>query len=688
MPARLTAPTVAWQDGALWSVDFADAYASRTGAREERENVFLRGHGFAAEGDAAPGRWAETPRGVTRGGAPAWVFGELGFGAGVSFVAAWAALLRHAEGAHLEWVSVEHAPLSADLLQRAALADPAMAPLAPLVRELAAAWPERVPGIHRRTLNGGRVRLTLLFGGALDLLPTVPFLADAWNLDGFAPARNPEMWSDAMLAQVAQHTRPGATLATFSAESAVRGALAGAGFAVEARASSPGRREMTLAVRAADARPEPEPPQRLPAWFTLPVPIAAERAIVIGAGLAGAAAARSLAERGVRVEVLEAGRVASGGSGAPHALLAPHIARWEGPQCRIVAQAFLHARALIARLGVAHTPCGVLRLVPEDDEWGVEQAIESWGWPQHVIGMVSAAEATRLAGTVVRAPAVWVPDACVLRPGDVVRALLAHPNIALREGACVCTLRRSAEEWRLADAVDGEIGRAPLVVVATAGAWTPVWEEGAAHPRVERGAAFAQVALPDVPFDGTRGQLTLLACPAGTPAAALLAGGFVLPAGGAVCVGATHERGNDDLAATTHDDAENLAVIERVAPDLLDRARVPERTGRWVGLRATVNDHCPVVGPVPDSAAFLSAFARLHHGPLAEHWPQAPMVPGLFATLAHGGRGTGTALLAGELLADIALGGVRCVGDDLLPALLPQRFAVRRLRRAGEPEVG
>ncbi|MFM8697305.1 MAG: MnmC family methyltransferase, partial [Phycisphaerales bacterium] len=140
--------------------------------------MFLRGQGFGAEGDADAGRWGERRR---------WTIGELGFGGAVSFLCAWAAFRRHAAAdAQLDWVSVELAPLAADDLRRVARADTAMAPLAPLVEELCAALPPRVPGIHRRALDGGRVRLTLLLGDVLELLPEVEFEAEAWCLDGFA----------------------------------------------------------------------------------------------------------------------------------------------------------------------------------------------------------------------------------------------------------------------------------------------------------------------------------------------------------------------------------------------------------------------------------------------------------------------------------------------------------------------
>jgi tRNA 5-methylaminomethyl-2-thiouridine biosynthesis bifunctional protein len=150
------------------------------------------------------------------------------------------------------------------------------------------------------------------------------------------------------------------------------------------------------------------------------------------------------------------------------------------------------------------------------------------------------------------------------------------------------------------------------------------------------------------------------------------------PVDGAICAGATFEHERLATPATPHDDAINLGHVERLLPELA--ACAPARRGAWAGIRTSVHDHCPIAGPVVSDGAFRQAFARLAHGPVAAQWTDAPVLPGLFATLAHGSRGTCTAFLAAELIADMVCGTPRCVADDLLPALLPQRFLVRELR--------
>jgi tRNA 5-methylaminomethyl-2-thiouridine biosynthesis bifunctional protein len=675
VPAPLSYPDLEWRDGAPWSRAHGDWYASRAGARAEREHVFLRGNGFAASEDPAPGRWRQRAR---------WTFGELGFGAGITFLCAWAGFRRHAApDARLDWVSVEHAPLDPADLRRAALVDPAMAGLAPLVDALCAALPPRVPGIHRRALDGGRVRLTLLWGDVLDLLPEVEFAADAWCLDGFAPARNGAMWSDDAVAQVVAHARAGTTLATYAAASAVGERLAAAGCEVRRVPGANGKREMIVATAGTpDARPEPRNSRirALPPWFAVPAPCAdARRALVIGAGLAGASVARALAERGLAVTVLDARGPASGASAAPRAVLAPHLASWQSPQTRIVAHAFLHARATLDRIGAPFEPCGLLHPVPADDAWGFEQAIADWGWPPELLRVTEAADAALRAGTelVDRASplgALWVAHAGVTRPADSVRALLAHPGIEVVAQASVAQLVRAAGGWR-AVTEDARAFEAPVAVVATAGVPGGTIE-GMPEP-------LASDALPSVPFDCTRGQLSMLAFEGAgdLPRAVVSANGFVMPpVDGVACTGATFERERLGAPASPHDDAVNLGHAERLVPVLATHA--PARRGAWAGLRTAVHDHCPVAGPVVEHAAFSSAFARLAHGPLASAWPAAPVLPGLFATLAHGSRGTCTAMLAGELVADMVSGSPRCVGNALLPAVLPQRFLVRDLRAA------
>ncbi len=692
MPAPLAKPDLEWRDGVPWSRTHGDWYASRSGARAEREHVFLRGNGFAAADDSAPGRWHEHKHERAR-----LTFGELGFGAGITFLCAWAAFRRHAApGAQLDWVSVEHAPLDPADVRRAALGDPAMAELAPLADALCAALPPRIPGIHRRALDGGRVRLTLLWGDVLDLLPEVEFSADAWCLDGFAPSRNEAMWSEAAIAQVAAHAHAGTTVATYAAASAVGERLAAAGCEVRRVPGANGKREMIVGtVGAAGARAVPDereirataraaahaPAVRvLPPWFAIPAPCTdARRALVIGAGLAGASAARALAERGLAVTVLDAHGPASGASAAPRAVLAPHLASWQSPQSRIVAHAFLHARATLARIGAPFEPCGLLHPVPADDAWGFEQAIADWGWPTDLLRVTDADDAALRAGTelVDRASplgALWVADAGVTRPADTVRTLLGHPAIEVVTRASVVQLVRADGTWR-AVTEDARTFDAPVAVVATAGI------PGGTIDRMPE--PLASDALPSVPFDCTRGQLSFLAFEDmhHVPRTVVSANGYVMPpVDGVTCTGATFERERLGVPASPHDDAVNLGHAERLLPVLASHS--PERRGAWAGLRTAVHDHCPVAGPVVEHAAFAAAFARLAHGPLASAWPAAPVLPGLFATLAHGSRGTCTAMLAGELIADMVSGSPRCVGNALLPAVLPQRFLVRDLRTA------
>ena len=175
---------------------------------------------------------------------------ETGFGTGLNALAAWR--LHRDDGARgrLRFVSIERYPFDRDTL--ATLLEPFRAELGAEIDALLGVWPGRVAGVHRLELDG--LELELWHMDVAEALARLRLRADAWFLDGFAPPRNPEMWSPERLARIAELSAPGARLATFTVAGSVRRALADAGFAVE-RVPGFGRKRHRLRARLVGAGP-------------------------------------------------------------------------------------------------------------------------------------------------------------------------------------------------------------------------------------------------------------------------------------------------------------------------------------------------------------------------------------------------------------------------------------------------
>jgi tRNA 5-methylaminomethyl-2-thiouridine biosynthesis bifunctional protein len=241
MPASIEPAVLTFNIDALpISSVFDDVYHSAAGAQAQARHVFLAGNGL-------PGRWQ---------GRTGFTILETGFGLGLNFLATWLAWQGDPQRCRtLHFVSLEKYPFhAADL----ALAQAAWPEFAPLADELRRHWPALEAGAHRLELAGGALVLTLHFGDAVDTLPRLLGPVDAFYLDGFSPARNPELWSPALCASLARLALPGATLATWSVAGSVRRALAAAGFAVFKRPGFAGKRQMLVGRYApADFAPAP-----------------------------------------------------------------------------------------------------------------------------------------------------------------------------------------------------------------------------------------------------------------------------------------------------------------------------------------------------------------------------------------------------------------------------------------------
>ena len=215
---------IEWQrDGVPVSRVFDDPYYSLEDGLAETRHVFLAGNDL-------PDRFA-----------PGFRIAELGFGTGLNLFAALLAWRQAGIGGRLGYTGFEAYPLSADEMEMALRVFPEIHTLAGPVLE---AWDAGETHIVTDDLDA-----EILIGDARETLPRWQGVADAWFLDGFAPARNPELWETRLLVEVALHTMPAGTCATYSAAGEVRRGLEAAGFAVSRVPGFGRKRHMTIGRR-------------------------------------------------------------------------------------------------------------------------------------------------------------------------------------------------------------------------------------------------------------------------------------------------------------------------------------------------------------------------------------------------------------------------------------------------------
>lgn len=214
-----------WREGDVpVSTRFDDPYFSLENGLAETGHVFLVGNDL-------PGRFVD-----------GFHIAELGFGTGLNLLASLQAWRQAGTQGQLHFTSFEAFPMTPVEMIRAQAAFPELAELA---AELAPHWRGGAQGI---TLDD--LEFTLIEGDARESLPAWDGRADAWFLDGFSPAKNPELWGEALMAQVFAHSAPGGTVATYTAAGFVRRGLEAAGFAVERSPGYGRKRHMTRATKA------------------------------------------------------------------------------------------------------------------------------------------------------------------------------------------------------------------------------------------------------------------------------------------------------------------------------------------------------------------------------------------------------------------------------------------------------
>ena len=627
-------------DGVPRAGAFDDVYHARAGALAQARHVFLGGNGL-------PGRWRGRPR---------FTVLETGFGLGNNFLAtwdAWRADARRCERLH--YVAIEKHPLTRDDLARVHAASPLHA----LADELVAQWPPATPNLHRLAFDDGRVQLLLALFDVREVLPELIAGVDAFYLDGFAPAKNPAMWERRMFKALGRMAAPGASAATWSVAREVRDGLVEAGFTVEKVEGFEGKREMSV------ARFAPRFVPRRPASRHSPSTRAPTHVVIVGAGLAGCAAAWALADQGIASTLIDRhGAVARETSGNPGGVFHGIVTPQDGPHARFNRAAALQAervvRHAVSRGGVAGQVEGLLRLAEHDDAEALRGLLAPLGLPSAYVHAVAAPEASALAGLPLRRAALFYPGGGWVDPAGLARDFVARAGDALRwrGDTEVAGLRRDGDAWRLLDAGGALIETTDCLVLANSA------------------DALRLLGAPDWPLQRVRGQTS--GVPLDSPGLVAprrpLAGfGYALPAlDGRLWCGASSDAGDEAPEPRAADHARNLAQLSRLLEQAVD-APTDALTGR-VGWRLVADDRLPLIGGVP--AALAAPGARLDQPRFV------PRAPGLFVFTALASRGIAWAALGAQTLAALVAGTPCPLESSLLDAVDVARFASRAARRS------
>ena len=643
-------------EGTPVSRDFDDVYFSNDNGLEETRYVFLDGNHLGT-------RFPEHPRRL-------FVVAESGFGTGLNFLTLWQAFdcfraaYPEATLQRLHFISFEKFPLTAHDLR---LAHQRWPELAHWAEQLQTQWPPAIGGCHRLILDDGRVTLDLWLGDINDLTDklddSMNQKVDAWFLDGFAPAKNPDMWSPHLFSAMARLARPGATLATFTSAGFVRRGLQEAGFTMRKTKGFGRKRDMLVGVMEQDLAIPAQAP-----WFARRASTSREVAIV-GGGIASALLSLALLHRGWQVTLYCADEApATGASGNRQGALYPLLSAHDPALFQFFPAAFTFARRLYDSLPVAfdHDWCGVTQLGWDEKSQQKITQMLSLGLPEDIAHAVTAQQVAETAGVDTGCGGIQYPLGGWLCPAELTSAAIAlgqSRGLTVHYAHKVQSLSRTAH-WELRFA-DGKEAQHASVVLAN-GHHISQFTQTASLPVYPVGGQVSHI--PTAP------QLSKLR-------QVLCYDGYLTPqnpSNGHHCIGASYHRGETDMQYSEADQQQNRQRLVDCFPDASWAKEVDVSEGQArCGVRCATRDHLPMAGNVPDYDATLEVYQDLADS--KETAVSAPVHPELFMLGGLGSRGLCSAPLLAEALAAQMSDEPVPLDRVTLAGLNPNRLWVRKL---------
>lgn len=651
------------EDGLPYSIRFQDIYYSRSDAPGESAHVFL-------QASRLPERWSHAPA-----DSDTFVIAELGFGAGLNFLQSWQQWQdksgRHRGWRSLHYLAFEQHPLTLCDMKRLHQLWPDLSACSTL---LLGQYRADCSGWHRIHLADD-LCLDLIVGDAgteLARRSTQDICVDAWFLDGFSPQRNPQLWNRELFQLMANHSRAGSTVTTYSSAGAVRRNLEAVGFDVTRSPGFSNKRHMISGkMCSADDRDKAAVKSNRQPWFQYAQKKPQSRdAVVVGAGLAGCHAAYSLALRGWRVRVLDSRkRIDSGARGIPQLALRPRLFKQANAEARFYLLAFSYASRFYNRLqqnmDCGWHECGLLQLQQAINKRSALDAdtVASL-YPDSIVTPRLAPEETPAAKEF---DGFWFNEGGWIDPALLCSRLLDSPRIQLCLDRKITTLRQDQDHWLLQDQ-QGQVCETAQAVVLACGGNVTVFDQASA-----------------LEFEQTAGQCTVVK-PSSAAEVALSNLGSVLSAErtlfpanhGKHTIAASYRSLDSGLEAIAGDDLENLHAAARLLKcELGDLQRIESP----VATRANTRDRVPAIGPLPDFEGMQSRYGELSRNAQAVFEQAGTYHQGLYISAGHGSNGLASCPLAGEYLASLMSGTCLPLDQEVMNAINPCRFLIQDLKK-------
>ncbi len=567
---------------------------------------------------------------------PCWRILDTGFSNGRAFLETWLSWREDARAPQmLHYVAFCQQPVAATALIRDFAADLRLQPLA---QQLSVQWFGLLPGFHRFLLDQGRVVLTLCVGDTLALLRQQHFAADAIMLAATLAAESHprEPWDTWAIKALARCCRRGTTLRalgfSLANEAELRHLLTQCGFAL----AGPSTNQSGIKPGQMDACFDPPWDMKNTRQSALVTALPIQRCAVVGAGLAGASVAASLARRGWQVQVLDqAAEPAAAASGLPVGLVVPHVSSDDCALSRLSragVRMMLQQAGQWLKRGQDWEPSGVL----ERQVGGTPRLPANWTdagqqWATPYPGDSASASELTLG------PGIWHHRGAWLKPAQLVRAWLSQPGVVFQGNAPVSRLRHQHGVWDLLDNAGQVLCSAERVVFANAsGAQTLLQTMQSEHPTL----ATPLTRMPAM--QGMRGLLSWATHGAPEPGCAIFppfpvngSGSVIanipMTEGHAWFMGSSYQPERQSERSDQDNHLRNFEHLQKLLPaqaSALETSFAASALNTWKNTRCVTADRLPLVGPIDQGAQ-----------------------PSLWLCAGLGSRGMSFSVLCAELLA-------------------------------------